>query len=206
MFGYVKPVVGEMLVREHEFYKATYCGLCRAMGKRTGCMSKMTLSYDFVFLVLLRKVAEKRTGEVKMRRCIAHPFMRRPMLEIDETLEYYDESNVLAYNGNPVYFTSDFSVKKGTAFSCGVTIGEIKKNYILPHHQFFMALGNEFKRKINLSADSDKLKKYLHGEEISVDCENGWAVITTKGCSVGGVKVVSGRAKNHYPKGLRKVT
>ena len=95
MFGYIKPQIPELKVKEHELYKATYCGLCRAMGKRTGCMSKMTLSYDFVFLVLLRKVAEKRTGEVKMRRCIAHPFMRRPMLEIDETLEYCAKTSVM---------------------------------------------------------------------------------------------------------------
>ena len=115
----------------------------------------------------------------------------------------YDESHVLMYNGNPVYFTPDFPVSKGTAFACGVTIGEIRKNYIQPHHQFFMAMGDKFKRKIDLDPDSDKMKKYLHGEEIDVDCDNGWAVITTKGCSVGGVKVVSGRAKNHYPKGLR---
>ena len=50
MFGYVKPVVGEMLVREHEFYKATYCGICRAMKKHTGTLSRVTLSYDSVFL------------------------------------------------------------------------------------------------------------------------------------------------------------
>ena len=122
---------------------------------------------------------------------------------LNDTLTAYDESHVLMYNGNPVYFTPDFPVKKGTAFSCGVTIGEIKKNYILPHHQFFMAMGKDFRRKIELSPESDEMKKYLHGEEFETDCENGWAVVTTNGCSVGGVKVVSGRAKNHYPKGLR---
>lgn len=122
---------------------------------------------------------------------------------LDSVLTSYDESNVLMYNSNPVYFTPDFPVDKGTAFACGVTIGEIRKNYIQPHHQFFMAMGHKFKRKIELSPDSDEIKKYLHGEEIQVDCEGGWAVITTSGCTVGGVKVVSGRAKNHYPKGLR---
>ena len=95
MFGYIKPQIPELKVKEHELYKATYCGLCRAMGKCTGCMSKMTLSYDFVFLVLLRKVAEKRTGEVKKRRCIAHPLIRRPMLEIDESLEYCAKTSVM---------------------------------------------------------------------------------------------------------------
>ncbi len=122
---------------------------------------------------------------------------------LDDTLTDYDESHVLMYKGNPVYFTPDFEVPKGAAFCCGVTIGEIKKNYILPHHQFFMAMGKDFTRKINLTANSDEIKKYLHGEEFETDCKNGWAVVTVDGCTLGGVKVVNGRAKNHYPKGLR---
>ncbi len=122
---------------------------------------------------------------------------------LDNNLISYHKEMVTMYNGNPVYFTPDFEVKKGSAFSCGVTIGEIAKNYIKPHHQFFMAMGEKFRRKIDLSPDSDEIKKYLRGEEISVDCENGWAVVTVNGCSVGGVKVSSGKAKNHYPKGLR---
>ncbi|MBQ2810211.1 MAG: hypothetical protein IJF11_04890 [Clostridia bacterium] len=95
MFGYIKPQIPELKVKEFELYKATYCGLCRTMGKTTGCVSKMTLNYDFVFLVLLRKVAEKRTGEIKMRRCIVHPFKKRPMLEIDSTLEYCAKTSVM---------------------------------------------------------------------------------------------------------------
>ena len=122
---------------------------------------------------------------------------------LNDTLIGYDSDNVLMYNGNPVYFTPDFPIRKGSAFSCGVTIGEIRKNYIQPHHQFFMAMGTDFKRKIELTADSDKIKKYLHGEEFDTDCENGWAVVLVDGCTVGGVKVSNGRAKNHYPKGLR---
>ena len=141
----------------------------------------------------------------------SYPAVKASQEKIDKTvfdflgsvLTDYDKDNVLMYNGNPVYFTPDFPVKKGTAFACGVTIGEIRKNYIQPHHQFFMAMGDKFQRKIELDPDSNEMKKYLHGEEIDVNCDNGWAVITTNGCSVGGAKVVSGRAKNHYPKGLR---
>ena len=122
---------------------------------------------------------------------------------LDDTLETYDRSNVMINNGVPVYFAKNFDISGLKPFSCGVTIGEIKKNYILPHHQFFMAMGKVFKRKINLNVESEELKKYLHGEEFDIDCQNGWAVVTVEGCSLGGVKVVNGRAKNHYPKGLR---
>lgn len=122
---------------------------------------------------------------------------------LDSTLDSYDREKVMMYNGNPVYFVPDFEVKKGSAFMCGVTIGEIAKNYIKPHHQFFMAMGDVFKRKINLAPDSEEMKKFLRGEEFSAGCENGWAVVTVDSCTVGGVKVSSGKAKNHYPKGLR---
>ena len=66
-----------------------------------------------------------------------------------------------------------------------------------------MAMGKDFRRKINLDCNSDEIRKYLHGEEFETDCSNGWAVVTVEGCTLGGVKVVNGRAKNHYPKGLR---
>lgn len=122
---------------------------------------------------------------------------------LDSVLTTYNKDSVQMNNATPIYFTGDFDTTKATVYMKGVTIGEIKKNYIQPHHQFFMALGENFKRKIELTADSGEVMKYLHGEEFDASCENGWAVVTVNGCSLGGVKVVNGRAKNHYPKGLR---
>ncbi|MBO5322278.1 MAG: RNA methyltransferase [Clostridia bacterium] len=123
---------------------------------------------------------------------------------LEDTLVNYNPDFVTTYNGNPVYYNNQLPIRDGQAFCCGITIGEIRKNRILPHHQFFTALGNEFKRKINLTADSNEIIKYLHGEEIDADCENGWAAVLVDGFPLGGAKVVNGRAKNHYPKGLRK--
>lgn len=122
---------------------------------------------------------------------------------LDNVLTTYDKDCVKMNNDTPIYFNGDFDTTKATVYMKGVTIGEIKKNYIQPHHQFFMAMGNNFKRKIELDCESDEVKKFLHGEEFDTTCENGWAVVTVNGCSLGGVKVVNGRAKNHYPKGLR---
>jgi hypothetical protein len=89
MFGYVKPVVGELLVKEHEFYKAVYCGICRAMKKYTGVMSPLTLTYDSVFLALVR-MAYIDDGELKskMKRCAMHPLKRRCMLVDNSAIEY----------------------------------------------------------------------------------------------------------------------
>lgn len=122
---------------------------------------------------------------------------------LNDTLNEYNPDYLCEYNGNPVYYNNRLPIKDKVAFCCGVTIGEIRKNYIMPHHQFFMALGDKFKRKINLSLESDSLSKYLHGEEFDTDTSNGWAVVTVDGYALGGAKVSNGRAKNHYPKGLR---
>ncbi len=54
----------------------------------------------------------------------------------------------------------------------------------MPHHQLFSALGAAMKRKIALSADSTDAKKYIGGETIQTDVENGWAAVTIDGCAV----------------------
>ncbi len=122
---------------------------------------------------------------------------------LDDTLTVYDKNYIKKYKDNIIYFPCDFEVPKGIAFSCGVTIGTIQKNYIKPHHQFFSAMGNDFKRKINLSVE--EADKYLFGNTVDCTCENGWAVVCVDGVALGGAKAVNGTAKNHYPKGLRKV-
>ena len=89
MFGYVKPVVSDLLVKEHEFYRATYCGICRAMKKYTGSLSNVTLSYDSVFLALVRMLyIDDQDFSARKRRCIAHPLSARPMLDENGALEY----------------------------------------------------------------------------------------------------------------------
>lgn len=121
---------------------------------------------------------------------------------LDSTLIDYDKKCVRKYKENIVYFEPDFIVPKGVAFSCGVTIGSVQKNYIQPHHQFFMAMGKQFRRQIELTCD--EAESYLRGNTIPCECENGWATVLVNGCTLGGVKVVNSTAKNHYPKGLRK--
>ena len=89
MFGYVKPVVSELLVKENEFYRATYCGICRAMKKYTGNLSRMTLTYDSVFLALVRMayVPDSDLGS-SLHRCALHPTKKRNMLNDNSAIEY----------------------------------------------------------------------------------------------------------------------
>ena len=51
---------------------------------------------------------------------------------LTDTLAEFDTECVRMYNGNPVYASPALTLEKGVAFSCGVTIDEIRKNYIQP--------------------------------------------------------------------------
>ena len=89
MFGYIRPQVMQLRVREYRYYRGVYCGLCRAQGRCTGQCSRMTLSYDYVFLSLMRMAlqnwnpdgaaADGKSERVRFerRRCLPHPFRRR---------------------------------------------------------------------------------------------------------------------------------
>ena len=154
------------------------------------------------FMAVLRHKGE---GSATYKKVTKTPQKLNPVLTdfLDDALESYNKNDITIYGDTPVFYSGDLEIKKGNAFMCGVTIGEIKKNYLLPHHQLFMAYGKDFKRKIELAVDSDDIQKYLHGEEIKTDCKNGWAAVTVCGVPIGGAKVSNGTAKNHYPKGLR---
>jgi NOL1/NOP2/sun family putative RNA methylase len=86
----------------------------------------------------------------------------------------------------------------------GVYFGEIDKNIFYPsHHLAHFLQPQDVKQVINLSIDDARLFRYLQGEEINVDVEKGWILITVDGLSLGWGKASQGRMKNHYPKGLR---
>ena len=88
MFGYVRVKKAELKVKEYELYRSTYCGLCRSMGKCTGQCSRMTLSYDFAFLALLRTAMRNDELSFDRKRCIAHPLQKKPYMKNNPTLEY----------------------------------------------------------------------------------------------------------------------
>jgi len=96
VFGYVKPYPPNLLVREYEYYRAAYCGLCRTMQRHTGKCSALSLSYDVLLLALVRMLYLEQTDTpVKKRRCLVHPLKKRPMLEENPALVYAAKASAL---------------------------------------------------------------------------------------------------------------
>ena len=88
MFGYVKVTQAELKVKEYEFYRGVYCGLCRSMGKCTGQCSRMALSYDFAFLAIVRLALTGEEISFERKRCGVHPLRKRSVMSQNPQLEF----------------------------------------------------------------------------------------------------------------------
>ncbi len=72
MFGYVKPELSELTMREFSRFRAAYCGTCHELQRSFGTASRFILNYDFVFLFMLLYEGTE-PPELKMRRCPVSP-------------------------------------------------------------------------------------------------------------------------------------
>ena len=90
MFGYVRPLKGEMKVKEYEAFKSVYCGLCHSLGRRCGPAARFLVNYDLTFLAML--ISENASPCISSRRCIASPFRKKKCLcactSLDRAADY----------------------------------------------------------------------------------------------------------------------
>lgn len=89
----------ELTVRLDTLYRGIYCGLCRAIGQCTGQCSRLTLSYDMVFLYLVRASLLEIKPRFVYGRCALHPFRRRLFLQPDDALRYAAKASALLFCG-----------------------------------------------------------------------------------------------------------
>lgn len=79
MFGYILPRFDELKVREYQFYKSIYCGLCKELDRQYGLAARMLLNYDLVLVALLADGLSGNHACCGKERCIVHPIVRRPV-------------------------------------------------------------------------------------------------------------------------------
>lgn len=87
MFGYVRIRKGDLRVKEYEFYKAVYCGLCHHQ-KKLSRRLRYTLSYDLVLLALIRMGVANETCCFLKKRCPIHPLKGCLTVNASESLAY----------------------------------------------------------------------------------------------------------------------
>ena len=88
----------------------------------------------------------------------------------------------------------------------GVRLGEVKNGRFEPCHALAMsAKAGECNAVLYLNIDDARVEKYLRGETLDADMQNGWCIVCADGYPIGLGKAVNGTVKNHLPKGLRKL-
>ncbi|HZK28596.1 MAG TPA: DUF5685 family protein [Clostridia bacterium] len=98
MFGYVRPEKPDLLMRDFASYKAVYCGLCKAIGRRAGQIPRATVTYDMTFLAILLLALAPDSPSFAEEACILNPLKKRPMMSSHRVLDYAaDLSCLLAY-------------------------------------------------------------------------------------------------------------
>lgn len=84
MFGYIRPLRGELKVCEFERFKACYCGLCHALGAKYGFIARFVLNFELVFLAMLLWDGE---AEIAHKRCIASPCRKKACCKRNAALD-----------------------------------------------------------------------------------------------------------------------
>lgn len=98
MFGYVIANPDSLTPEELARYKSCYCGLCRELRIRHGSLSRLTLTYDMTFLVLLLESMYEPEAVSGEERCLVHP-AHRHVWSASAVTEYAADMNVaLAYH------------------------------------------------------------------------------------------------------------
>jgi len=94
LFGYIVPYKPELKIRDYNYYKAIYCGIC-LQTKKIGNIPRIFLNYDFVFLYLILKEHFNIQEEFGNTRCIAHPQKKGVFLKSNKILEYVSNQMVI---------------------------------------------------------------------------------------------------------------
>ena len=87
MFGYIRPRIDELKVRQAAEYRAAYCGLCRCLGKRHGLTARFLVNYDITFAWLLI-AGHGELPPCARQFCPANPFKKKACRAADPAMEY----------------------------------------------------------------------------------------------------------------------
>lgn len=94
MFGYVNVYKDELKIKDYDTYRAYYCGLCKALGKKHNQLVRLGLNYDLTFLALIYDSLSDKPHDFKKSGCIKK-LGKRKIVSFCNELEFAADMNVL---------------------------------------------------------------------------------------------------------------
>lgn len=161
------------------------------------------------FAALFEKV--EKTGEwdsrIKSAKHSVTPKSEKAYRDFEKSFFKEKFAFRLYENGGVLYELPEevFEWKGLNVLRVGIRLGEVKNERFEPSHSLAACVKKEeCKRVLDLSVEDIRVEKYLRGEAIEGEVENGWCIVCVEGYPLGLGKAVNGTVKNHFPKGLRK--
>lgn len=96
MFGYITANLSELTPEEKTRYTEVYCGICAAIGRQNGQLSRLGLQYDMAFLALALMSLYEPEEKKSLCRCPVHPGKRRSRTDCD-IIDYTADMNVALF-------------------------------------------------------------------------------------------------------------
>ncbi len=95
MFGYIRPDLPYLYLKDDKLYKSLYCGVCKSIGKTCGTRARMTLTYDISFLSAVAHNIMGKDVEIKNGHCVLHPIVSRPIAARDDLTDQLAAVNII---------------------------------------------------------------------------------------------------------------
>lgn len=155
MFGYVKIIKDELLVKEFNTYRAAYCGLCTYLRKNYGIYSSLFLNYDFVFLTLLLD-SESTYRSCKVN-CPVKPFKKCNARQSSAGLEISAAAEViLTWHKLSDSINDSHGLKKTAAFILRLLLKKAYKKACKLYPQYASAAENAMSELAELEHSHEK--------------------------------------------------
>ena len=123
MFGYITINGAALSEEEKARYRTYYCGLCRALHKTYGTLSRLTLSNDMTFLGLTLSSLYEPSALESAGICPVHPVRKQGYLK-SAALDYAADMNILL-----TWYVSQDHLLDDHSTNAGLMIRRLKPHY-----------------------------------------------------------------------------
>lgn len=98
MFGYITPLKSELKVKEFEYFRSYYCGLCHEIKNNYGNIPRFCLNYELTFVGFLLEGLYSDVLKLKYVNCIKHYGKKIIICDSTPALKYCSDLSILLFD------------------------------------------------------------------------------------------------------------
>ena len=117
MFGYIKPLKNELKIKEFEYFRSYYHGLCYSIKNNFGNIPRLTLNYDMTFISFILEALSNELIIIENKRCIKHPTYDIQVIKDTNALRYAANLSITFFDYKLKDNINDDNNKKSKVFN-----------------------------------------------------------------------------------------